>query len=91
MAVLTLSSLPVGYRFRPTDEELVSHFLKNKINGKEDIVSDIGEVDLCKKEPWDFPGNQSILFGGFVQCSILMNLNTLIVLIDAPIDIGPVD
>lgn len=91
MAVLPLSSLPVGYRFRPTDEELVSHYLKNKINGKEDIVSDIGEVDLCKKEPWDLPGNQPILFGGFVQCSILMNLNTLIVLIDAPIDIGPVD
>ncbi|XP_058182355.1 NAC domain-containing protein 14-like [Rhododendron vialii] len=55
MAVLSLSSLPVGYRFRPTDEELVNYYLKNKINGKEDIVSGIRVVDLCKKEPWDLP------------------------------------
>ncbi|KAF7133541.1 hypothetical protein RHSIM_Rhsim09G0210500 [Rhododendron simsii] len=55
MSVLPLSSLPVGYRFRPTDEELVDYYLKNKINGKEDEVSGIREVDLCKKEPWDLP------------------------------------
>ena len=57
MAILALDSLPVGYRFRPTDEELVNHFLRLKNNGDEDEVSDILVVDLCKQEPWDLPGN----------------------------------
>ncbi|XP_057472312.1 NAC domain-containing protein 91-like [Actinidia eriantha] len=55
MAILALDSLPVGYRFRPTEEELVNHFLRLKINGDEDEVSNIRVVDLCKQEPWDLP------------------------------------
>nr|XP_043614433.1 NAC domain-containing protein 91-like isoform X2 [Erigeron canadensis] len=55
MEILPVKSLPVGYRFRPTDEELVSHYLKLKINGFDKEVSCIREVDVCKKEPWDLP------------------------------------
>jgi hypothetical protein len=54
-AVLQVKSLPVGYRFRPTDEELIDHYLRLKINGFEKEVNVIREVDICKLEPWDLP------------------------------------
>lgn len=56
MAVLSFESLPLGFRFRPTDEELVNHYLKRKINGRRPDFEVIPEVDVCKCEPWDLPG-----------------------------------
>ncbi|CAH1413800.1 unnamed protein product [Lactuca virosa] len=49
-------SLPPGFRFHPTDEELVAYYLKKKINGHEIELEVIPEVDLYKCEPWDLPG-----------------------------------
>uniref|UniRef100_A0A7I4EQN7 NAC domain-containing protein n=1 Tax=Physcomitrium patens TaxID=3218 RepID=A0A7I4EQN7_PHYPA len=47
--------LPPGYRFHPTDEELVAYYLKYKINGKQIEMNPIAVVDLYKCEPWDLP------------------------------------
>ncbi|KAI3417472.1 NAC domain-containing protein [Psidium guajava] len=49
-------SLPPGFRFHPTDEELVAYYLKRKINGGKIELEVIPEVDLYKCEPWDLPG-----------------------------------
>ncbi|KAM5555831.1 hypothetical protein ABKV19_023643 [Rosa sericea] len=50
-------SVPVGYRFHPTEEELVNHYLKKKIHGGNDaeINQIIPEIDLCKYEPAELP------------------------------------
>ncbi|XP_010941181.1 NAC domain-containing protein 14 [Elaeis guineensis] len=61
MTAIALELLPLGFRFHPTDEELVNHYLKRKITGR--IKSDvevIPEVDVCKCEPWDLPDKSII-------------------------------
>lgn len=55
-------SLPPGFRFHPTDEELVAYYLKRKINGREIELEVIPEVDLYKCEPWELPGIYIILY-----------------------------
>ncbi|CAL9131228.1 unnamed protein product [Musa acuminata var. zebrina] len=53
--------LPVGFRFHPTDEELVSHYLRGKNTGRIKPHDDvIPEIDVCKCEPWDLPGKSLI-------------------------------
>ncbi|OAO93671.1 NAC077 [Arabidopsis thaliana] len=47
------TSLPPGFRFHPSDEELISYYLKKKVQGKPMRYDEIGEVDICKLEPWD--------------------------------------
>ncbi|KAI9071058.1 hypothetical protein K1719_023074 [Acacia pycnantha] len=51
----TSFSLPPGFRFHPTDEELVSYYLERKITGRSIELHIIPEVDLYKHEPWDLP------------------------------------
>ncbi|XP_042453775.1 NAC domain-containing protein 2-like [Zingiber officinale] len=48
--------LPPGFRFHPTDEELVQHYLWRKIAGHRIPAPIIAEVDLYKHDPWDLPG-----------------------------------
>ncbi|VAI75829.1 hypothetical protein VPH35_123476 [Triticum aestivum] len=56
MTVMELKALPLGFRFHPTDEELVRHYLKGKITGQiKNEVEVIPEIDVCKCEPWDLP------------------------------------
>ena len=47
--------LPPGFRFHPTDEELITHYLSPKVVNNRFSARAIGEVDLNKCEPWDLP------------------------------------
>ncbi|CAJ2664574.1 unnamed protein product [Trifolium pratense] len=47
--------LPPGFRFHPTDEELISHYLYKKVLDSNFSARAIGDVDLNKSEPWDLP------------------------------------
>ncbi|XP_042507090.1 NAC domain-containing protein 2-like [Macadamia integrifolia] len=48
--------LPPGFRFHPTDEELVMHYLCRKCAAQSISVPIIAEVDLYKFDPWQLPG-----------------------------------
>lgn len=51
--------LPPGFRFHPTDEELVIHYLKKKAASAPLPVAIIAEVDLYKFDPWELPAKAS--------------------------------
>ncbi|KAG6385482.1 hypothetical protein SASPL_154317 [Salvia splendens] len=54
-------SLPPGFRFFPTDEELLVQYLCRKVAGHHFPLQIIGDVDLYKFDPWDLPNKA--LFG----------------------------
>lgn len=51
-----------GFRFHPTDEELVRFYLKRKVCGKSFplFFNAISDVDIYKFEPWDLPGKSRL-------------------------------
>ncbi|KAJ0249500.1 NAC domain containing protein 52 [Hirschfeldia incana] len=52
-ATAVATALAPGFRFHPTDDELVSYYLKRKVVGKPIRFDAIGDVDIYKHEPWD--------------------------------------
>lgn len=49
-------NLPPGFRFHPTDEELITYYLTRKVTEFGFVARAIADVDLNKCEPWDLPG-----------------------------------
>ncbi|CAH1422462.1 unnamed protein product [Lactuca virosa] len=47
--------MPPGFRFHPTDEELITHYLSNKVLDSTFFAKAIGEVDMNRIEPWELP------------------------------------
>ncbi|KAL4655009.1 hypothetical protein ACB092_01G421000 [Castanea dentata] len=60
MANLSLESLPLGFRFSPTDEELINHYLRLKNEGHDSGVQVIAEVDFYEFNPWELPDLSAI-------------------------------
>eukprot|EP01018_Ginkgo_biloba_P013257 Gb_01126 [translate_table: standard] len=47
------SRVPPGFRFHPTEEELLHYYLKKKVSYEKIDLDVIRDVDLNKLEPWD--------------------------------------
>ncbi|KAK1438569.1 hypothetical protein QVD17_04378 [Tagetes erecta] len=47
------SKVPPGFRFHPTEEELLHYYLRKKVCCEQIDLDVIREVDLNKLEPWD--------------------------------------
>ncbi|KAJ8567879.1 hypothetical protein K7X08_020601 [Anisodus acutangulus] len=52
---LSQLSLPPGFRFYPTDEELLVQYLCRKVAGHDFSLQIIGDIDLYKFDPWVLP------------------------------------
>ncbi|XP_062206036.1 NAC domain-containing protein 96-like [Phragmites australis] len=51
----TTTILPPGFRFHPTDDELVGYYLKRKVDNLKIELEVIPVIDLYKSEPWELP------------------------------------
>ena len=57
--------MPPGFRFHPTEEELVGYYLARKVATQKIDLDIIREVDLYRIEPWDLQG--AYLFPSFLM------------------------
>ncbi|KAL8218285.1 hypothetical protein R6Q57_021658 [Mikania cordata] len=54
------TSLAPGFRFHPTDEELVMYYLRRKACGKHFRFQPVTEIDVYKSEPWELADFSSL-------------------------------
>lgn len=64
------SQVPPGFRFHPTEEELLHYYLRKKVAYEKIDLDVIREVDLNKLEPWDIQG--TTLINSFLNKPILI-------------------
>ena len=68
--------LPSGYRFSPTEQEIIELFLKSKITGNDKEINHVPEIEFYDHEPWDLQRNLLIyiithpplFLGYFILC-----------------------
>ena len=48
--------VPPGFRFHPTEEELVGYYLTRKVSSQKIDLGVITDIDLYRIEPWDLQG-----------------------------------
>ncbi|KAJ6793164.1 NAC domain-containing protein 17-like [Iris pallida] len=57
------NSWPPGFRFHPTDEELILYYLKRKIFRRRIHLPVVGDVDVYKWQPWELPDKSPLRNG----------------------------
>jgi hypothetical protein len=69
------SCVPPGFRFHPTDEELVGYYLRKKVASQKIDLDVIRDIDLYRIEPWDLTGTfLQTKFPTCMHCSQLLDL-----------------
>ena len=66
------STLPPGFRFYPSDEELVCHYLYKKIAREDVLKGTLVEIDLHTCEPWQLPGKFYFILGTWFLLVIML-------------------
>lgn len=66
------ATLP-GFRFHPTDEELLGYYLRRKVENKPIKLELIKQIDIYKFDPWDLP-SKSLYWITFFFYFISMNI-----------------
>lgn len=54
-----------GFRFHPTEEELLDFYLKNVVSDKMLSFDVIGVLNIYRHDPWELPGNIWDMHGVF--------------------------
>lgn len=73
-----MPNLPAGFRFHPTDEELMVHYLMRHAASMPCPVPIIAEVNIYQCNPWDLPGTYVTSF--FISFFPLIRSNYLLFL-----------
>ncbi|WZZ45820.1 hypothetical protein YC2023_042079 [Brassica napus] len=63
-----VNSHPVGFRFHPTDEEIIGYYLRAKnMDGNTTHVNEfINTVDIYSLDPWELPSQSSSIRKDYV-------------------------
>ncbi|KAK8320929.1 hypothetical protein V6Z12_A12G068700 [Gossypium hirsutum] len=69
------SSVPPGFRFHPTDDELVGYYLRKKVASQKIDLDVITDIDLYRIEPWDLQGSFPFFFFSFNQFPLSVKMD----------------
>lgn len=66
--------LPPGFRFHPTDEEIITSYLRPRVLDQNFTTLAVGDADLNKSEPWELPCKIPYLYTPicFITCELIV-------------------
>ncbi|KAI5345915.1 hypothetical protein L3X38_013792 [Prunus dulcis] len=55
--------VPPGFRFQPTEEELLLYYLRKRVLCEKIDLDIICDIDPNKFDPWDIQGRDKVIYG----------------------------